>query len=212
MAFHPALCRFALASWHRLLTCAITGRRPRSPASGSDRCSTSNSPAPAANPPTPPPWQLRQIQSPRRLRSRRPDARRNAPDVPSRRGARHLDATTAPLRTTVRLAALPRGPTTVVRRTEPPARARISVISCPAARAAVEANHLPAEQGPMLARPSRLSGCPPDSPHMQYVQISPWNIPLLLIGSYLIEPTGDTVGWRFWASPNWTRDNERTSH
>src|SRR4029078_12266753 len=37
--------------------------------------------------------------------------------------------TTAPPRTTVRLAAPPPGPTTAVRRTAPPPRARISVIS-----------------------------------------------------------------------------------
>lgn len=71
----------------------FTDTRPRNSASDSDRCSTSGSRAPAANPPRLPPWLQRRIQSGRlRQLRRRSDANSNTPDVPSRQDAQHSHA------------------------------------------------------------------------------------------------------------------------
>ena len=110
----------------------LTDRRPKSPASGSDRCSTSSNRAPAASRPKLPRSPPLRLRSPRRC-----DRAARTPVVVGRTypaaGTRRRTGTHhAPRRTTVRLAAPPRGPTTVVRRTAPPRRTTTSVteLSC----------------------------------------------------------------------------------
>ena len=90
MADHPAGCRSAATSWRALRT-ALTDRRPKTPASGLDRCSTSSSQAQVAHPPRLPQWPQSQLQSRHQRRSRRPDASSNEPDEPSRLDGQRLD-------------------------------------------------------------------------------------------------------------------------
>jgi hypothetical protein len=163
---------------------SATGRCPRIPASGLDQCSTSTCRAPALLRPTPLPMPPSRNPAPHLQRSHRPPATCTSRAAPNVRRRRHIPV--APRFDSLRYRE-DRQPWYAEPRLRPARELQQSVH--PAALAVAAANHLPAAQEPKPARSSRQSGYSPGTSHMQNTQISPWNIPLLLTGSYLIEPT-----------------------
>jgi len=114
------------------------------------------------------------------------------------------------LHTTVRLAALPRGPTTVVRRTAPPARARISVISSSCSLSCCcskpSACGTRAEAGPVVAAIRILTR------HVAHAKYADFTMEhsTSLDWKLLDRTHRDTVGGITGLSPHSTSDNERT--
>lgn len=118
-----------------------------------------------------------------------------------------------PGRTTVRLAALPRGPTTVVRRTAPPARARTSVISSSCSLSCCSSEPFAcgtrADAGPAVAAvrvPNRLAI---NAMRTDFIMKHSTSLDWKLLDRSPPEYRRLVL---LRVSPSWTPDNERTSH